>query len=108
MRSVHYSYFELDSSIWFLGMVVVGGMGSVMGACAGAVVIRLLDRGVGMIGPALIGILPGFTTASDVTVALKPILFGLVIVLFLVFEPRGISHRWEIWKTSYRLWPFSY
>jgi branched-chain amino acid transport system permease protein len=43
-----------------------------------------------------------------VGVAFKPFFFGLVILVFIIFEPRGIAHRWEIWKTSYRLWPFSY
>jgi branched-chain amino acid transport system permease protein len=31
-----------------------------------------------------------------------------VIILFLVFEPRGLAHRWNLFKSSYRLWPFSY
>jgi branched-chain amino acid transport system permease protein len=35
-------------------------------------------------------------------------LFGLIIVLFLVLEPRGLAHRWNLFKASYRLWPFSY
>jgi branched-chain amino acid transport system permease protein len=39
---------------------------------------------------------------------LTPMIFGLVIILFLVFEPRGLAHRWNILKASYRLWPFSY
>jgi branched-chain amino acid transport system permease protein len=37
-----------------------------------------------------------------------PMLFGLVIVLFLILEPRGIAHRWALFKSAYRLWPFSY
>jgi branched-chain amino acid transport system permease protein len=42
--------------------------------------------------------------ASGVT----PMMFGLVIVLFLILEPRGLAHRWNLFKASYRLWPFSY
>jgi branched-chain amino acid transport system permease protein len=34
--------------------------------------------------------------------------FGLILMVFLIFEPRGIAHRWEIFKTSYRLYPFAY
>jgi branched-chain amino acid transport system permease protein len=37
-----------------------------------------------------------------------PMLFGLVIVLFLIVEPRGLAHRWNLFKAAYRLWPFSY
>ena len=91
-----------------LGLIIIGGMGSVMGACAGAAVIRILDVVITRVSPALVGILPGITTTSDVGVAFKPFFFGLVILVFIIFEPRGIAHRWEIWKTSYRLWPFSY
>jgi branched-chain amino acid transport system permease protein len=34
--------------------------------------------------------------------------FGLIIMLFLIFEPRGLAHRWQLFKASYRLHPFSY
>ena len=34
--------------------------------------------------------------------------FGLAILLFLIYEPRGLAHRWNIFKASYRLWPFAY
>ena len=37
-----------------------------------------------------------------------PMLFGLVIILFLILEPRGLAHRWTLFKAAYRLWPFSY
>jgi branched-chain amino acid transport system permease protein len=36
------------------------------------------------------------------------VIFGLAIILFLIFEPRGLAHRWEIFKAWYRLWPFSH
>jgi branched-chain amino acid transport system permease protein len=105
MRCVCPEHYELDVSIWYLGMIIVGGLGSVMGACAGAAVIRGLDYSSSLLCPVFVGWFPGFVEASS---AIKPILFGLVILLFIIFEPRGINHRWEIWKTSYRLWPFSY
>ena len=108
IRTAYYTHFTFDASIWFLGMLIVGGLGSVVGACVGPVFIRCLDHFLPLLGPALVGTLPGFTSGSDVTVALKPLLFGLVVLLFIVFEPRGINHRWEIFKSYYRLWPFSY
>jgi len=37
-----------------------------------------------------------------------PMLFGLAIILFLILEPRGLAHRWSLFKSAYRLWPFSY
>jgi len=35
-------------------------------------------------------------------------IFGLVMIIFLIFEPHGLAHRWQLFKASYRLWPFSY
>jgi branched-chain amino acid transport system permease protein len=45
---------------------------------------------------------------AQISASLIEMTFGITIILFLVFEPRGLSHRWEILKESYRLWPFSY
>ena len=107
-RNVYFSHFELDQSIWYLGMLVVGGMGNgVLGACIGPIFIRVLDFCLPNLGPALVGLIPSFVSQSDVIVALKPTFFGLIILLFIIFEPRGLSHRWEMFKLYYRLWPFS-
>ncbi len=99
-------FFSLKESILYIGMIIIGGLGTTLGPILGVVFIRLLDRVLtGEIVPWLEGniALPaGF--ASGVT----PMLFGLVIVLFLILEPRGIAHRWALFKSAYRLWPFSY
>jgi branched-chain amino acid transport system permease protein len=87
-------------------MIIIGGLGTTIGPILGAVFIRLLQQVLTMeVVPFLEGteMLPsGF--ASGVT----PMLFGLVIVLFLILEPRGLAHRWSLFKAAYRLWPFSY
>jgi len=66
----------------------------------------LLQQGIIFISPVLENALPalpaGFSTG------LGPMVFGLVIVLFLILEPRGLAHRWMLFKSAYRLWPFSY
>ena len=49
-----------------------------------------------------------FPSALDLTTALRPLSFGLVIVLFLMFEPRGIANWWRILRTYLKLWPFRY
>jgi branched-chain amino acid transport system permease protein len=89
----------------YVGMIIIGGAGTTLGPILGAVAIRLLQQGVTYISTPLAGIdwlPPGFTAG------LAPFTFGLVIVLFLVLEPRGLAHRWNLFKASYRLWPFSY
>ncbi len=95
--------FAFIDSVWFLGMLIVGGMGSISGAILGAVSLKLLDELVTMIGPVLSALV-----AAQAAASLALITRGLVIILFLIFEPRGLEHRWEILKGYFRLWPFSH
>ena len=106
MRSLHPEVFTLMNSIWYLGMLIVGGMGSTVGAIFGVVFLRALNEGVVVLSPLIAGVFP----ALDLTIfpALTQALFGLIIVLFIILEPRGLAHWWETFKASYRLWPFTY
>jgi len=99
-------YFSLLDSIWFLGILVVGGMGTTIGAIFGTVFITFLEELVHWAAPALGGVVPFLSW--EVAFPLSTFIFGLVIVLFLIFEPRGLAHRWEMFKNSYRLWPYAY
>jgi branched-chain amino acid transport system permease protein len=95
--------FPFMDSVWYLGMLIVGGMGSTAGAIFGAVSLKLLDELVTIIGPIL-----SAAVAPQAAASLGLITRGLVIILFLIFEPRGLAHRWEIIKAYFRLWPFSH
>jgi branched-chain amino acid transport system permease protein len=95
--------FPFMDSVWFLGMLIVGGMGSVAGAIFGAVALKLLDELVTMAGPIL-----SAAVAPQAAASLALISHGLVIIIFLIFEPRGLHHRWEIIKAYFRLWPYSH
>jgi len=97
--------FTLDKSMWFLGYLIVGGLGSVPGTYFGVILIILLEEFL-IVG--LSGLSSIFPTATNVIAPGQNIIFGLVIVLFLIFEPRGLAHRWEVFKTYYRSWPFPY
>lgn len=106
MRDVNPANFTLMQSVWFLGMLIVGGMGTIAGPCLGTVGLLGLEEIARRLGPAFgeaIGI--GGTVATS---AMSPLIFGLVILLFLIFEPRGLAHRWQLFKVSYRLWPFAH
>ena len=94
--------FPFFDSVWYLGMLIVGGMGSTIGAIFGAVALRLLDELVTMAGPVL-----SAAVAPQAAASLALITHGLVIIIFLIFEPRGLAHRWEMIKDYFRLWPFS-
>lgn len=98
--------FPFMDSVWYLGMLIVGGMGTITGAIFGAVSLKLLDELVTIIGPMLAAIFPAI--AAQAAASLGLITRGLVIILFLIFEPRGLLHRWEIIKAYFKLWPFSH
>ena len=98
--------FTFMDSILYIGMLIIGGSGATVGPIFGVIFVRMLQQGITFISPVLessFQSLPaGFTTG------IGPMVFGLVIVLFLILEPRGLAHRWALFKASYRLWPFSY
>jgi branched-chain amino acid transport system permease protein len=103
---VNIEWFGLDDSIWYLGFLVVGGFGSIFGAIAGATVWKVMDEFSTLITPITETFLGG--AAFYASAAFSLIFYSLIIIIFLVFEPRGIAHRWEIIKRSYRLHPFPY
>jgi len=107
MGSVNVDIFTLGESIWYLGMIIVGGLGSVSGAVFGVIFIRVLDFYIHIWAPAISGFFPP-AVAICIEKGMHPLLFGLIILLFLIYEPRGLSHRWEIVKNWYRSWPFSH
>jgi branched-chain amino acid transport system permease protein len=97
--------FPITLAIDYLAMIIIGGMGSILGAILGAVFItglpELLRLGAARLSgefPALVGLFS----------SLKLGVFGLAIVLFLIFEPDGLAARWRKIKTYWRLYPFSY
>ena len=104
----YYSFASTDQfpfmdSVWYLGMLIVGGMGSTTGAIFGAVSLKLLDELVTMAGPVLSAVV-----APQAAASLALISHGLIIIIFLIFEPRGLHHRWEMIKAYFSLWPFSH
>jgi branched-chain amino acid transport system permease protein len=106
VNHLHPDQFVLMDSIWYLGMLIVGGMGSVVGAILGTVFLKVLGELIVIYSPAVAKLFPA--VESGVFAGLGQLLFALVILLFLIFEPRGLNHRWEILKASYRLHPFAY
>ncbi|MBU2623069.1 MAG: branched-chain amino acid ABC transporter permease [Proteobacteria bacterium] len=98
--------FTLQDSILYLGILIVGGMGSIMGAIFGTVFMKLIEEFVFVISPMLATWFPGF--GAQFFAALSLAFYAIIIILFLVFEPRGINHLWVVLKNRYRLYPFSH
>jgi branched-chain amino acid transport system permease protein len=104
-RGVGFESFTLHHSITYLAMAIVGGLGTLVGSFFGPAAILMLELQVENIAK-FVGMF--FTEIGDVATALRPLSFGLVIVLFLMFEPRGIANWWRILRTYLKLWPFRY
>lgn len=97
--------FPLLNSIWYTGIIMVGGMGYTLGAIIGTFLLLGVQEIVSLYGPMLSG-LPG--VGGQGYAGFSQFLMALIIMVFIIFEPRGLAHRWQIFKTSYRLHPFSY
>ncbi len=104
-RGVGFEAFTLHHSISYLAMAIVGGLGSLVGSLFGPAAIQMLELQVEHVAE-IVGHF--MTSAGDLATALRPLSFGLVIVLFLMFEPRGIANWWRIARTYLKLWPFRY
>jgi branched-chain amino acid transport system permease protein len=104
-RGVGFESFTLHHSISYLAMSIVGGLGTLVGSFVGPAAILMLELQVENLAE-FVG--HYFTAVGDVATALRPLSFGLVIVLFLMFEPRGIANWWRILRSYFKLWPFRY
>ncbi len=104
-RGVGFESFTLHESISYLAMAIVGGLGILNGSFWGPVAIKYLELQVEHLAEIAGNFLP---SSMNLATALKPLTFGLVIVLFLMFEPRGIANWWRIAKSYTKLWPFRY
>ncbi len=111
-QSLSIDKFQLNLSIEFLAMLVIGGAGFPLGAIFGVTFVNLLSQYIiPSLSTTLKVILPvllPFIGIANIEAALSPILFGLAIAIFLVIEPRGIAYRWEILKIAWKIRPYSY
>jgi branched-chain amino acid transport system permease protein len=103
---VNAEQFTLLHALEYVGMLIIGGMGSIPGVFFGVLFIRILNELVMFASPALAKAVPWLGSSPAASLGL--IAFGLAMAVFLVFEPRGLAHRWEIFKSSYRLYPFAH
>ncbi|MGC5020239.1 branched-chain amino acid ABC transporter permease [Micromonospora sp. DT47] len=104
-QTVTWERFTIDVSIQYLAMIIVGGLGSVAGAVYGAAFIMLLPP---LLAELATGVRAWAPFVSDRLPAVQAATFGLVIVLFLLFEPRGLDRVWHRTKDYIRFWPFRY
>jgi branched-chain amino acid transport system permease protein len=97
--------FSIDRSFQLLFMVIIGGLGSIMGSFFGAAFIVVLPIFLNQALPAL-GALVGVTISTAAISHAEFMIFGALIVFFLIVEPHGIARLWSTGKEKLRLWPF--
>jgi branched-chain amino acid transport system permease protein len=102
---VTWERFTLNVSVLYLAIIIVGGLGSIAGSVYGSIFMIKLPALITQVGQQLSGTFP--STVQKLP-AVQIVVFGLVIVLFLIFEPRGLDRIWQRTKDYLRFWPFRY
>jgi branched-chain amino acid transport system permease protein len=102
---VTWERFTIEVSVLYLAMIIIGGLGSVSGSFFGATFMTLLPAILTNLGRALKN---WFPFIDAIIPFIQQGAFGLVIILFLIFEPEGLNRIWRNIKDYFRLWPFSY
>jgi branched-chain amino acid transport system permease protein len=93
--------FDINRSFQILFMVIIGGLGSILGSFFGAAFISLLPILINRV-PAALGVPISVATASHI----ESMVFGALIIFFLIAEPNGLARLWQVAKEKLRLWPF--
>jgi branched-chain amino acid transport system permease protein len=94
--------FSLFVSIQYVAMVIIGGMGSVLGAILGALFVTLFPYAIEI----AVGWLPGNERFANAIYSLDYAAFGVVMIAFLLFEPQGLVGIWRRVQAYFLLWPF--
>ncbi|TSE23450.1 urea ABC transporter, permease protein UrtC [Tepidimonas sediminis] len=97
--------FSIDRSFQLLFMVIIGGLGSIMGSFFGAAFIVVLPIFLNQFLPWLGGLF-GLSVSTAAVSHTEYMIFGALIVWFLIVEPHGLAKLWSIGKQKLRIWPF--
>lgn len=98
-------HFAWSWSLWIVGVILIGGVGSLYGTIYGSIFMVVIPE---LLRFAIIPLQPIFPQLFSRFEFLKESVFGLSIVLFLLYEPKGLAYRWWQIKNYIHLWPFSY
>jgi branched-chain amino acid transport system permease protein len=102
LGTVEPSAFTIDLSFRILFMIIIGGVGTILGSFLGAAFILLLPILLSFIFHLVLG----DNVNASITSAAELIVFGVLIIVFLIYEPHGMARMWQILKEKLRLWPF--
>jgi len=104
----NYEQFQLGVSIEYLAMIIIGGLGSVLGSILGAVFVALLPLFIRTVMESVGGFFFAANEMATVVSSMRLVIFGALIIVFLVLEPEGLNRLWRNIRNYFRVWPFSY
>ena len=104
----NYEQFQITVSIDYLAMIIIGGLGSVLGSIFGAIFVTLLPIVIRYAMEAFGGIFFSQQTVLNLIPNLRLMLFGALIIFFLIVEPEGLNRLWRNIRNYFRVWPFAY
>lgn len=114
LAAVSPEHFHFSWSLWLVGVILIGGVGSLYGTIFGAMFMTLVPEGLKFLIFTLtqrsffLDLMPFLPHLLEKFLYVKEAAFGLAIALFLIYEPNGLSYRWWQIKNYFNLWPFSY
>jgi branched-chain amino acid transport system permease protein len=102
-RAITPESFTLQLGIFYLAAIIVGGLGSILGSVLGALFMALVPE----LLRALVGLAALYSTNAAILLSpLREIVFGALIIAFLIFEPHGLAEIWRRVRRYFFLWPF--
>lgn len=104
----NYEQFQLGVSIDYLAMIIIGGLGSVLGAVFGAMFVTLLPIVIRTIMEQVGSLFFSESALASMVSGTRLAVFGALIIFFLVIEPEGLNRLWRNVRSYFRVWPFSY
>ena len=104
----NYEQFQIGVSIDYLAMIIIGGLGSVLGSIFGAIFVTLLPIAIRYAMEAFGGVFFEPQTVLNLIPNLRLMLFGTLIIVFLIVEPEGLNRLWRNIRSYFRVWPFAY
>jgi len=104
----NYEQFQINVSIDYLAMIIIGGLGSVLGSIFGAIFVTMLPIATRWTLESLGGLIFAPSELANIIPNLRLVIFGALIIIFLALEPEGLNRLWRNVLGYFRVWPFSY
>lgn len=105
LAAISPEHFPWFLSLWLVGVILIGGAGSIHGAIFGSIFMVVIME---VLQLAIMPLADTFPKLLMDFLFIKEAAFGLAICAFMIFEPNGLAYRWWQIKNYFNLWPFSY